>query len=904
MEFSKPAWCIWGKKQGESQLWLPLIIHLEDCIDVAERLWENWLSDGIKNKIADSLGSQEIAKQLLVFFAATHDLGKVTVIFQSKPHYPSKYPLDDFLIEGLSLAGLEMPAYEEQTNSKNSPHAFTGEVMLRLRGYPKSIAAVIGSHHGVPSNFEDWSVEEYYNGYKEHYLGKPEYHQAWVNVQNEFEQFALARAGYVKAADLPEITQEVQVLYTGLLTMADWIASNTSYYPLLSFGEETQNIDLESRHQEAWEKLNLPYGYRQEFIVDERTLCKERFGFEPYTLQKMAVEIARGMNGGIMVIEAPMGNGKTEAALLVAEMFMSQQERTGVFFALPTQATSDGIFPRFEDWMNRLDDEQHNFQLSHGKAQFNEKFMALERLGGSSGVEIDGEEFAAKNNSSAVVHTWFEGSKKALLADFVVGTIDQLLMVALKQKHLMLRHLGIANKVVIIDECHAYDAYMSQYLHRALHWLGAYQVPVIILSATLPVEKRKLLVTQYLGMSKRKANRLQEEWVVAEDYPLITYTKANCVFQQALPHDKSSERSVSILPIYEESLSEHLSQWQGGGANVGIIVNTVKRAQEIAGHLQEEYGESVVLLHSAFLSPARIEKERVLLSQLGRGGIRPHFQIVVGTQVLEQSLDIDFDVMITDLCPMDLLIQRIGRLHRHKRTRPRGMENAVCYVMNMEELESGAVAIYGEFLLERTKRYLKERISLPADIAPLVQRVYAVEEDLSPRPEEYERMKKDFFNRIEEQESNARAFRISNLQRSNTIHKWIRNAYSADAEAKVRDTESSVEVLLVQLRHNGVNLIGSNENLSASTVPNSQLAKHIARQSIRLPHSLCQRWNIDKTIKELEKQTVTYLKAWQESSWLKGELFLILDEQLQASLNGYRLQYDENKGLMYEKEGL
>lgn len=904
MRFSDAAWRIWAKKQDKPQLWLPLVIHLMDCIDVAERLWETWLSDGVKRLLADSLGNLETAKQLMFFFAATHDIGKTSVIFQSKPSYPLKTPIDDYLIERLVLVGLDMPNYEEQINAKNSPHAFAGEVMLQIRGCPRSIGATIGSHHGMPSDFGDYNADNYYSSYGEHYFGRPENRQAWQKVQDEFFQFALEQAGYTKATDLPSIPQEAQVLYSGLLIMIDWIASNTFYYPLLSLDEQVHIIDLEDRHQEAWDKLNLPYGYRQESLIDIRSLCQERFEFKPYILQKKALEIALEMNGGIMVIEAPMGNGKTEAALLVAEMFMTQQDRTGVFFALPTQATSDGIFPRFKNWMNRLDDEQHGFLLSHGKAQFNEDFMALDRLGGSSGIEFDEQVDSDGYGGGAVVHTWFEGSKKAILADFVVGTIDQLLMVALKQKHNMLRHLGIANKVVIIDECHAYDAYMSHYLYRTLHWLGVYKVPVIILSATLPVEKRKLLVTQYLNISKREAERLDEEWTVAEDYPLITYTKDKQVFQQALPHDKSSEKSVSVFPIAEETLTERLMQWRRNGANVGIIVNTVRRAQALFDHLQEEFGDSLVLLHSSFLSTARIEKERILLSQLSKKGNRPYFQIVIGTQVLEQSLDIDFDVMITDLCPMDLLLQRIGRLHRHGRPRPKGMEKAVCYVMNMEELESGAVAIYGEFLLERTKSYLKENIRLPVDIAPLVQRVYAVEEDLSPKPKNYEQIKETFENRIKDQERRADAFRLSNLLRHKTIHSWLRKAYSGDGEAKVRDTESTIEVILVQKRHNGIYLIGNENSILANTVPDLQTAKLIARQRIRLPNCLCQKWNIDETIKTLEKQTMQYLMAWQESPWLKGELFLILDEKLQTSLNEYCLQYDENKGLMYEKEGL
>ncbi|MGI6040600.1 MAG: CRISPR-associated helicase Cas3', partial [Eubacteriales bacterium] len=812
MEISKEAWRIWAKKQGDPPMWMPLAIHIADCIDVAERLWENWLSDGVRLKLAQSLGSFETAKQLLVFFAAVHDLGKVTVIFQSKPSYPTPYPIDYDLIEKLFLAGLDMPDYSGQTDPQKTPHAMAGEIMLLTRECPKSVAVVVGSHHGKPSDFE-YTAEDYLYAYRQHYIGGKEHNHAWLSVQNEFMEFILSNSGFGEFSDIPEIPQEVQIIYSGLLIMVDWIASNSYYYPLFSLEDDLENTDLEARHQDAWIRLNLPYGYRQQYFGDESTLCKERFGFEPNELQNKVLEIAQSMSGGIMVIEAPMGIGKTEAALLAAEVFMAQNGRTGVFFALPTQATSDGIFTRFENWMKKLDDDQHSFQLSHGKAQFNEKYMALERLGGSKGIAIDEFESSYGENSGAVVHTWFEGRKKSLLADFVVGTVDQLLMVALKQKHVMLRHLGVSNKVVIIDECHAYDAYMSHYLHRALHWLGAYQVPVIVLSATLPVEKRKWLVAQYLGVSKKKARQLQEEWTVSEDYPLITYTRDNHVFQDALGRDREDEKLVSIDPIDEDALEELLLEWRKNGACVGIIVNTVKRAQRLAERLSEEFSDSVELLHSAFLSSSRTVKEQNLLTELGKEGKRPHFKIVVGTQVLEQSLDIDFDVMITDLCPMDLLLQRIGRLQRHKRSRPPGMESADCYVMNLKELESGAVAVYGEFLLERTRSILPNVVSLPADIAPLVQRVYAVDEDLPLEPLGYKKMKADFLRSIADKENKASAFRLANVQRDETIHKLLKNSTNVDGEAKVRDAEQSFEILMVQKMHNGMTIIGEKESI-------------------------------------------------------------------------------------------
>ncbi|MHB1418236.1 MAG: DEAD/DEAH box helicase family protein [Bacillota bacterium] len=183
----------------------------------------------------------------------------------------------------------------------------------------------------------------------------------------------------------------------------------------------------------------------------------ERLAFASNAVQSIAVQTAATILApGILVLEVPMGVGKTEAALVAAEIFAAKAKRKGVFFALPTQATSDEIFPRILKWVEKLDSEElHSMRLMHGKAQFNEAYHNL-----VGGVNVGEDE-----DGGVIVHKWFEGRKKAMLDDFVVETIDQLLLAALKQKHVTLRHLGLANKVVIIDECHAYDAYMSQYLN-------------------------------------------------------------------------------------------------------------------------------------------------------------------------------------------------------------------------------------------------------------------------------------------------------------------------------------------------------------------------------------------------------------------------------------------------------
>lgn len=618
-----------------------------------------------------------------------------------------------------------------------------------------------------------------------------------------------------------------------------------------------------------------------------------------------------------------MGAGKTEAALVCAEILAAKTKRTGVFFALPTQATSDGIFPRLLDWIKNLDtDSVHAIELAHGKAQFNEDYQALRLFGGDANVGED-------EDDGVIVHQWFGGPKKTLLADFVAGTIDQLLLAALKQKHVMLRHLGLAGKVVVIDECHAYDAYMGQYLYRALNWLGAYQVPVIVLSATLPVSKRQAVVNAYLnsepstnsqtsqsdplGRSKYQPDQ-PADWMASHNYPLITYTDGGQVRQKVVSMDGVS-REVLLDYIGEDELADRLDDLLSGGGCAGIMINTVKRAQQMARKLRERFGEETVrLLHSRFLAPDRAKKELELIRELGKPGEdrkRPEKRIIVGTQVLEQSLDIDFDVLVTDICPMDLLLQRIGRLHRHHRTRPEKLKVARCLIIRVDDeaFEAGTATVYGEYLLLRTKALLPHRLILPDDISQLVQDAYDDERHLFPEPPGYQEAKRKQDGLIADKEKRAQDFQIDPPWPGpwQNLASWLDTDVSdRRGEAAVRDTDESLEVLLVQAKDKGrlclLPWVENGREIPPNEMPDAKCAQAIARQSVRLPPELCKPWVIDKTIEELERLNIERLSEWQKSHWLKGALALILDDKYSARLCGYRLTYDQEYGLIYEKE--
>ncbi len=917
---SKAAQSLWAKKSNDgSLLWLPLAMHMADSAAIAQKLWNRWLPEGVQRGICAGIMEEDLAKQFVIFLAAAHDLGKATPVFQAKPARPLCLEMDERIAENLALAGMPIKHYIAFKRASNTPHALATQVLLEQAGCNRNASVILGAHHGKPpssSNLTSCGVDAYSFNYHLEDEGKA----VWTAVQQELIDYAAGIAGFSSMAEIPSPNMAAQVLISGLVIMTDWIASNEVFFPYIRLEDSMESLDIKARAKIAWEQFGLSFPWEAGNTWMRTDLYCQRFKFErPKKIQTAVAETVKSIHSpGIFVLEAPMGAGKTEAALVAAEAFANISKRSGVFFALPTQATSDGIFPRMLKWVKSLESNcEHSIMLAHGKAQFNEEYEELRMLEGSKHISVDCD-------SGIIVHDWFEGKKKSLLADFVVGTIDQLLLAALKQKHVMLRHLGLGNKVVIIDECHAYDAYMSRYLDMALRWLGTYGVPVIILSATLPAQKRQAVINAYLNEDLKtkqldplrrsiQTSAQQPEWMTSRSYPLITYTDGGTVKQTTVAIDQGETRKVLILPLAEGALADKLEDLLSSGGCAGVIVNTVKRAQELARMLRGHFGqEKVQLLHSRFLAPDRAEKEREILMELGKpgeGNQRPEKRIFVGTQVLEQSLDIDFDVLVTDLCPMDLLLQRIGRLHRHERLRPEKLNHARCLVMGIDckDFEAGSKNIYGEYLLMRTKELLPRQLVLPQDIPNLVQDVYDEAVPLAVQPPGYFEAKKKWDKLIKDKEKRAGDFRICPPwpELTMNISGWLdKDVSDHEGEAAVRDSDESIEVLLIQEIEGKLFLLGAvnGSELPQNGIPDRELAKILARQRIRLPNILCGPWVIDKTIAELERLNGERLLAWQESPWLKGELFLILDENSSAHLCDYILTYDKNDGLLNEKE--
>lgn len=909
---------LWAKKQEKfgQYFWLPLSQHLDDTRYIAERLWELWLSEGQRQLIIYSLSEpvEDIAKKLISFLGAIHDLGKATPAFQAKESFPRKKDLDLQLLERLEKGGFIGITQAILPSSRMSPHALAGQTILSWHGVGDDIGSIVGGHHGKPIDQKKQYIKQY--AFSENYFQEdsPEksIYQKWKRIQTDVINWALKISGFNSVEELPKISQKGQIILSGLLIMADWIASNEDYFPLIGI-EEMKIKYPEIRYTSGWKKWIKSYQWEPEYYSVPQELYEKRFGFkEPHNIQKTFTDIIEQSAGSeIFILEAPMGIGKTEAALIGVEQLAKKTGRNGLFFGLPTQATSNGIYPRIYSWLNKISkefDENLPIRLAHGKAALNDDFSSLAR-----NINIDEE-----RKDSIFVNEWFSGRKTTALDDFVVGTVDQFLLLALKQKHLALRHLGFSKKVIIIDEVHSYDAYMSQYLERALEWMGAYEVPIIILSATLAADSRKRLIESYIkgkGFKKTEVE-VQAGAYQTDAYPIITYTDGKQVKQVSHTGTlKENEVTVQVEKIDEEavhSLIDILSKQDG---IIGIIVNTVKRSQDLAKYCIEKYDEETVeLLHSNFIATDRTKKEENLLKMIGKNAKRPKHKIIIGTQVIEQSLDIDFDVLISDLAPMDLLLQRVGRLHRHKIDRPKNHKTPKLYVIGTDDqlaFEEGSKYIYGGYLLARTQYFLKDSINLPTQISTLVQNVYGNKEIVF-EPEvqkEYLEMKKKNKEAIQQKKRKANTFRIARPAgasiRRNTIIGWLDSSVINQSEerayAQVRDINETIEVIALKKVEDGYGLFNEEVNLSHE-IDDFNISKEIAKHTLRLPFALSYPKVIDETIDLLEKENERTLKDWQNQSWLRGSLGIIFDENNQYRLNGYLLTYDTKYGLTYDKE--
>ncbi|MBA0050161.1 type I-E CRISPR-associated protein Cse1/CasA [Streptomyces sp. AJS327] len=412
-------------------------------------------------------------------------------------------------------------------------------------------------------------------------------------------------------------------------------------------------------------------------------------------------------------------------------------------------------------------------------------------------------------------------------------------------------------------------------------------------------------------------------------YPLITAVAPGGPVRTASPEAAAGRRTEIVLERLADGLpvlADRLERELRDGGCALVVRNTVARVLDTARVLRERFGDgAVTVAHSRFVAADRARNDAELRERFGPDSetrpAGPH--VVVASQVVEQSLDVDFDLLVTDLAPVDLALQRMGRLHRHPRPRPTPLRRARCLVTGVDwrtdppRLARGSIAVYRAHHLLRALAVLGPHLDgaplvLPKHISPLVQEAYGKTpvgpESWAPVLDKAASAERDA---VAEQRERAEPFRLGPVRPAGRpIVGWLYGAVgdtdeSRTGRAQVRDTRENLEVLLVQRCRDGRLrtlswLEGGRGGLSLPEhmPPPRWAAEAVAASALTLPAQFCNSRTIDRTLDELERFHVPAWQSTTECPWLAGELILVLDEECQTRLAGFDVRYSRADGLL------
>lgn len=925
---------LWGKSNANGLMNL-LLQHLLDTAAVAELMWDRFLAPAITNEIDACCGGQ--GRSLFALVCGLHDVGKASPAFQAK---------DPKLAEAVRAAGLGWKRLDGKATGWH--HTLAGahilsRVLLAAGWSAEAVAWVVplvAGHHGViPAAGAHCKPPQ---------RGNAQGCGSWVTAQDALVYRIASELGIdlVEAAPSRAPRRGVQLAVSGAVIMADWIASTDRQFGGVPDLEQVSMAGARERAGRGWTELRLRGGWDPAALTIHPDQVQARFGRSARAAQLDAIRLAAEMSApGLLVLEAPMGEGKTEAALAAVEVLAARFGADGLFMGMPTQATSDPMFSRVRRWVQTVAPDVP-VGLLHGKRQFNPEWKKLQKKVAFHGVDefgcddqygMSAHRSAASAGTQLVPAEWFLGRKRGLLSALSVGTIDQLLYAATRTRHVMLRHTGLAGRVVVLDEVHAYDVYMAQFLFEALRWLGDTGVPVVVLSATLPPALRADLVRAYLQGALTERDADLSALPAAAGYPnalsACVLDGRQCFAQYSSPPWRPS------VPVAVEVLAEEPTEGpevvvaaltdalRDGGCAL-VVRNTVRRAQETYAAVRTQFGTDAVLLHARLTVGERADRTKRVLDWLGPpdqedAADRPQRLVVVATQLAEQSFDVDVDLLVTDVAPIDLLLQRTGRLHRHDRSatdRPPRVRAPRLLVVGMAPDEpgpprfpGGSVQVYGEYLLLRSAALVlgiagEQGWSVPADVPDLVAWGYSA--DLTELPQLWQARATEALSvwRADraQREAKAKQFllagdelvgkdRLGRLTLAGLHERSVAEADDDDVAAAVRDGDESIEVVLVCRDGGGYSTL-SGRDLGpdgAAAVSDEDVLEEVARCAVRLPAY--------QQITEAAKTLLRPLAGWTGNPWLARARALELDDTLSAELGGYRLTYSLDRGLLDER---
>ena len=596
----------------------PALWHMLDVGAVAARL------------IAQrSLTGCRAGDRAAAFLVVLHDLGKFSSSFRA-------------MLRGQPYRGL-----------RHWQHSYR-----LLRDHDGSIADVVGATPGVRRTL--------YAAVAGHHGGPPEHldNRKYKDQANQIGVEATQIAGEVirvvsslfPDASLDGMTESearrLSWVLSGLTVQADWIGSNPEW-----FGPQDARTPISSYWNEALVRAKnavTAAGLHRACPLPEGASKVLPVKAAPRPMQAAVAEIDLPDGPVLTLIEDATGAGKTEAALILASRMMADGKGSGFFFALPTMATSNAMLSRVEGIVPRLFSGRPALALTHGRAKMNELFRKIQGRDGSD------------PGGGASCGSWLaDDRRRVLLADVGVGTIDQALMAVLPTRFNTLRLRALSSHILIVDEAHEFDPYMEAQLQRLLQFHALLGGSAIVMTATLPLGMR----AGYAKAFQKGLRTRRPRDVEGNAYPMLTVISRGIDSVQPDPVPATC-RDIIVHRLEDEEAATGLLQ---SGVKRGMacawIRNSVGGAIASAVALREA-GIKVDLLHARFTVADRLKHEAAVQNRYGREGVGRAGRVLVATQVVEASLDLDFDLMVTDLAPIGSLVQRAGRLWRHMDRRP------------------------------------------------------------------------------------------------------------------------------------------------------------------------------------------------------------------------------------------
>jgi CRISPR-associated endonuclease/helicase Cas3 len=889
-----PYMQLWAKfRRNDEANWHPLLWHMLDTAAVAKSLWEDCISSSLKTQLATAfqLSIEDMGK-LLSFWVALHDIGKASPEFQKKNGIRRKaledqgfdFPSSNFAVEGFHGTGTTLILRR----------IFADETYNLPRRFRIDLSIMLGGHHGeFPNN--NLLLKK---GLEKFHVGNDVWQETQVTLCSELENLF----GLKEPPSYPEgnaLTNPIFMLLAGLTTTSDWIASNEDFFPFLNADLPTADYFeiAEKQAQQALTSLGW-YGWKSE--GNPATFSKIFPQFTPNSLQQAVIKRTPDLVPPFLaIIEAPTGSGKTEAAFYLADTILQQAQNAGIYIAMPTQATSNQMFSRTAEFLtHRYEQHQLNLHLVHGAALLTSREIQHEPNG------IWGDDSPEESNIRS--HAWFLPRKRTLLAPFGVGTVDQTFLSVLKSRHFFLRLFGLSHKILIFDEVHAYDVYMTEIFKTLLHWLHAMGTSVIILSATLPAQTRQEFMQAYGAcgdaLEKVEFPRLS---TVSEGNPRVT--SAGEFPSRTIKLAWIDKDINQITKLLKDQLSE--------GGCAAVICNRVKRAQDVCDAVSDTFNDEVtevILFHGRFPLCWREEIETRVLSIFGKKTTnRPYRAIVIATQVIEQSLDLDFDLMITDLAPIDLLIQRIGRLHRHEKSsnppyRPDKLKQPLCIISAPayeEETSSpdfGADSyIYSPYILYRTLLALamRESLVLPKETDALIEDVYAIERSGSYTEKVWESlrtMQSEMLKKHAESARNAQNYLIplstSSIlgDLSSSLSDNIQGFSRRVLRAPTREIAPSVDIVCLVKSDDGFHILDERQSLKLEAPLTTQQVRACLRASVTISN-----WRVIKYFLNIAEPPP---ESFKQSAALRWHYPVVFDGDTFTG-DDFTLSLDRNYGL-------